>query len=355
MNLLDLIIGQAMDFDVIPGVDERTLQFEQQNTAHLRSDFNLIYQEGTDSAGHVIVGDNTATRFKAGITSLQCDAVPRAWCAPNDPWLYGRPSGGFEEGYLYEEMTKTAFEILPPYDPDPGENLHTVMVFDNDVDLTPGESEYFQVGLVSSNTGTDATDLINTTKAAWRYAFGWQDFVSLDTIHPGTPKSYPYRAVGSHEDGLNGGCCGCVVEKVAGDDALTIVPGPDPCSGTIEFDGGKICCDPWVATFRVRDLCGSYEDLAVISVYSYAVCDCLCPLKCDYDQDRFLTALDLSALIDVLFAGRPEISDPGCPTSRGDFDFDGYVTALDLGRLIDYLYANGPGEINPCPGDCWPE
>ena len=209
---------------------------------------------------------------------------------------------------------------------------------------------------MSSTIGNDdPTDLINTTKAAWRYAFGWQEIVDLDTVFVGTPKSYPYRAMGSHEDALTGGCCGCVVEKVAGDYNLTIVPGPDPCVGTIEFDGGKECCDPWSATFRVTDLCGTYEDLAVITIYSHTVCGCLCPLKCDYDQDRFLTALDLSRLIDVLFAGAPDIQAPTCPTTYGDFDDDGFATALDLGRLIDHLFAGGPGEVNPCLGDCWPD
>lgn len=75
---------------------------------------------------------------------------------------------------------------------------------------------------------------------------------------------------------------------------------------------------------------------------------CSCPHQCDYDDDGFLTALDLSILIDVLFAGTPEITDPGCPTSRGDFDCDGFPTALDLGQLIDHLFAGGDPPCDPC-------
>ena len=75
---------------------------------------------------------------------------------------------------------------------------------------------------------------------------------------------------------------------------------------------------------------------------------CDCPYQCDYDKDGFLTALDLGALIDVLFAGRPEEQDPNCPATRGDFDNDGFPTALDLGFLIDHLFAGAPPPVDPC-------
>jgi len=75
---------------------------------------------------------------------------------------------------------------------------------------------------------------------------------------------------------------------------------------------------------------------------------CSCPYQCDYDEDGFLTALDLGSFIDVLFAGRPEETDPDCPTSRGDFDNDGFPTALDLGNLIDHLFAGGGAPCDPC-------
>jgi hypothetical protein len=75
---------------------------------------------------------------------------------------------------------------------------------------------------------------------------------------------------------------------------------------------------------------------------------CSCPHQCDYDEDTFLTAVDLGTLIDVLFAGHPEIQDPGCPTSRGDFDCDQFPTALDLGGLIDHLFSGGDPPRDPC-------
>ena len=83
---------------------------------------------------------------------------------------------------------------------------------------------------------------------------------------------------------------------------------------------------------------------------SITVNPCACPFQNDYDADGFVTSLDLAALIDVLFAGDPEIQDPLCPAGRGDFDCDGFPTALDLGGVIDHLFAGGTAPCQPC--DC---
>jgi hypothetical protein len=87
---------------------------------------------------------------------------------------------------------------------------------------------------------------------------------------------------------------------------------------------------------------------------------CDCPHQSDFDGDGFLTAIDLGDLIDILFAGAPDIQDPNCPANRSDFDCDGFATALDLGFLIDHLFAGGQGPCDPClcvpvyPDDCPP-
>ena len=67
-----------------------------------------------------------------------------------------------------------------------------------------------------------------------------------------------------------------------------------------------------------------------------------------FDEDGFVTALDLAGLIDVLFSGATDIHDPLCPTTRGDLDCDGFSTALDLGGLIDHLFAGGGAPCDPC-------
>jgi len=70
-----------------------------------------------------------------------------------------------------------------------------------------------------------------------------------------------------------------------------------------------------------------------------------CPYQGDIEPDGFITALDLAAMISVLFEGGPDPQDPCCPHTRFDLDCDGFATALDLSRLIDHLFAGGVG---PC-------
>jgi hypothetical protein len=353
-DILGLVVGDAIDFDVTPGPDSVAgLQTGSQNTGHLKAPYNLIYQQGSDSLDHQIVGDHTATRFRGGITSIQCTQAPRAWIAPNDPWLFSRPGGGFHEGYLYDEMTDNGFELFPPEDPDPEEDLHSVMVFEQDVDLTVGGTpKRYVVGLVSSNTGNldDESDLMATTAKAWKYAFGWSEFVeNYTTTDQNTPVSFPYYAIGSHEGGLDQGCCGCVITEVLDEDnAFTLTPEADPCVGTIDFAGGTPCGSPYTATYQLTDVCEEYSDVAVITVVIEGPCTCVCDYQGDYDEDTFITALDLGALIDILFAGDDPVQDPQCPTYRGDWDCDSFPTALDLGNMIDYLFASGPGPCAPC-------
>jgi len=78
------------------------------------------------------------------------------------------------------------------------------------------------------------------------------------------------------------------------------------------------------------------------------VCECVCPWQSDFDEDGFTTALDLSAVIDILFSGNTDVQDPICPSPRADFDCDGFSTALDLSGLIDHLFAGGAVPCDPC-------
>jgi hypothetical protein len=75
---------------------------------------------------------------------------------------------------------------------------------------------------------------------------------------------------------------------------------------------------------------------------------CICPYQCDFDQDSFLTSLDLSSMIDILFVGALDVQDPYCPSPRADYDCDGFSTAADLAGLIDLLFVSGPGPGDPC-------
>jgi hypothetical protein len=87
------------------------------------------------------------------------------------------------------------------------------------------------------------------------------------------------------------------------------------------------------------------------------VLSCSCPYQCDFDDDGFITPLDLSKEIDILFSDASNLTDPNCPTSRGDFDDDGFPTPLDLSGLIDHLFESGPPPCDPCDpvqGSCIP-
>jgi hypothetical protein len=64
----------------------------------------------------------------------------------------------------------------------------------------------------------------------------------------------------------------------------------------------------------------------------------------DLDDDGFITALDLGALIDVLYAGA---SVPVPPDARADLNCDGFPDALDLAIIIDHLFAGEPAPTCP--------
>ena len=78
------------------------------------------------------------------------------------------------------------------------------------------------------------------------------------------------------------------------------------------------------------------------------VTDCTCPYQGDFDEDSYITALDLANFVDVLYSGAPDVQDPTCDAPRGDFECDGYSTSLDLGVLIDHLFVGGDGPCDPC-------
>ena len=63
----------------------------------------------------------------------------------------------------------------------------------------------------------------------------------------------------------------------------------------------------------------------------------------DLDGDGFHTAMDISCLIDALFAG----GSLGCPPYVSDINCDGFPDPIDLAWLIDYMWAGSPAPL-PC-------
>jgi hypothetical protein len=118
---------------------------------------------------------------------------------------------------------------------------------------------------------------------------------------------------------------------------------PDP---VIMMAGGIPACWPGETLASLTAL-GRVSSLAQ-SEFECSAGECDCPSQCDFDDDGFLTALDLGEMIDILFAGHDDLQDPLCPSPRADFDCDGFSTALDLGALIDHLFAGGTEPCDPC-------
>ena len=261
--ILGLITGEAADFDVRSSTQYDTCQVSAYNQANWVMNYNLIYQQGKDR--HSMI-HNTVEKYLGGMTAIQSTAAPRAWCAPNDPWLYKASGGGFYEGYLYRELVKSGFEVF--YSPG-WWDLHSVIAFEKNVNLQPATVKHYMLGFVTSTQGPYGTDLIDQTKKAWKFAFGWQEIVVNDTMPPNTPASYPYWAMGSHQDGLSSGCCGCVVTKTGGSGLLTFSPDANPCSGTINFAGSPTP-GIYTATFQVQTpACGGpqYTDDQLVTIF----------------------------------------------------------------------------------------
>jgi hypothetical protein len=82
--------------------------------------------------------------------------------------------------------------------------------------------------------------------------------------------------------------------------------------------------------------------------FTIAAPPCECPHQADTEPDGFITSLDMSFCIDILFASAEDVQDTNCPSPRFDLDCDGFSTSLDLSIIIDHLFANGPGPCDPC-------
>ena len=77
-------------------------------------------------------------------------------------------------------------------------------------------------------------------------------------------------------------------------------------------------------------------------------CNCICPRQGDFDEDGFLTSVDVASLIDIVFFNGSDITDPVCSSTRGDFNCDSFADSVDLSLLIDHVFFGGVGPCDPC-------
>ena len=93
---------------------------------------------------------------------------------------------------------------------------------------------------------------------------------------------------------------------------------------------------------------GSSADYGLEFGFLAGAAVCNCSYQGDYDEDGFITALDLGSMIDILYAGAQDVQDRNCPTTRLDSQCDGFPDALDLGVWVDYIFAGGAPPCEPC-------
>jgi hypothetical protein len=162
------------------------------------------------------------------------------------------------------------------------------------------------------------------------------------------------------------GVRGIVTDAATGDPlaAFVHIPGHD-----VDIDSSVARTDPDVGNYHRMLAPGTYDlefiadgyvsqtitDVVVIAdqfvrldvaLSQEAMCDC--PYQGDTEPDGFIDALDLAALIDILFASGNNPKDSLCPMDRFDLDCDDFTTSLDLTVMIDHLFAAGPGPCDPC-------
>ncbi|MBI5869146.1 MAG: hypothetical protein HZB43_12815 [candidate division Zixibacteria bacterium] len=338
-----LIVGEATDFDIMP--PHPSMIWTPSDVAGVEPGWNLVYQQGADTGGAF-----APRNYLAGMTAIQCSAAPRAWSAANGDMLFPTPGGGFSEGYLYRELAKSGFEVIPPGSPgaNGGADMHSVLAFENNVSLGPLSDKHYTLGFVTSTAGPTDADLLATTKKAWRYAFGWKSIVKFDTLFPDTPKSYRYAALGSHENGPASGCCGCVVSKISDpSNKYTLVPDSGGCTGTITFSGAAIYGE-FAATFRVSSPpCNGlvYTDDWVVAIVIGSHDSC--PFQGDINGDGVIDVFDVIGVIGIAFNGEPDPQDPTCPITRGDANNNLVTDVFDVVYLIEYAFNGGPPPIDP--------
>jgi hypothetical protein len=126
-----------------------------------------------------------------------------------------------------------------------------------------------------------------------------------------------------------------------------VKPSATPQTTTIVFENDPVfpqsfntVTDLWGVIFK--------RPVLITGIFTVSGEACDCPFQGDSDLDGFATVLDLGDLIDILFAGRPDVQEPLCLSPRFDLDCDGFTTALDLSRMTEHLFAGGSPACDPC-------
>ncbi|HWO57899.1 MAG TPA: hypothetical protein VNN55_10080 [bacterium] len=146
----NLAIGILMDADIVPAARLGTMQSGVTNVPGSDLTRNLVWQGGSDTAGHVPVGQNTTARFRGGIASKT--AFKYAHVGNNTDDI--QPGGGPTDGFLYRQLTQStgAAELFS----DSAVDLYTLMSLDNGKSIAAGETLTYVV-VFASDTISEAS------------------------------------------------------------------------------------------------------------------------------------------------------------------------------------------------------
>jgi hypothetical protein len=214
-------------------------------------------------------------------------------------------------------------------------------------------------------------DLIETVKEAWRKGFGWcepwwMDYEDEDggLVIDGGDGVVGFKATGTHVDGIDGGCCGCIfdftIDPTPAEGTVTLIspwhPGGDPCGGGLEFVG--VSEGTYVVTLTVADPCPADPDhqedviVAVVEVTSGCFCGGDYPTFGDVDCNLAVNPVDVVYMVNYVYKGLDARCYPAgwnCPYDLGDVNCDFAVNPVDVVYYVNYVYkGNTPFPCNGC-------
>jgi hypothetical protein len=218
----------------------------------------------------------------------------------------------------------------------------------SDIELHPGESATLPIELSNSHAVSDIYLPFKLTGPATIY---------IDSITLG-PRTASFESIDLVYDNRYNGEIGYALRSGAGGETPPMPAGKGVVANL--WVRAHFLANPGQVEVVDSAWLGSTTRLRLVSYFDDGYPDyfesgsititpsCDCPYQGDFDEDMFVTPLDLAAVIDILFASGVDPQDPDCPDTRADMDCDGFATSLDLSVIIDYLFASGPGPCDPC-------
>jgi hypothetical protein len=168
-----------------------------------------------------------------------------------------------------------------------------------------------------------------------------------------------WAATGTHEDGINGGCCGCDVtmQVVPPEPSITLVD--NGCTGSIHFNNTPVAT--YTITLTVTDLCGNQADFGrspaqmdqvQFQVAVVSQCKCGDPWG-DLNNDGYLDPIDVFIIVYYTYKSMDcRVFPPGwdCPRNLGDVNCDGAINPADVVNYVKYVFKQN---YQFCPNPCF--